>query len=148
MSFELRCLGAEVPGATFEASMAGMEFLLRAMAAQEVLVMTPIPDPALAHLRSFRAKGIGKVPFAKFRSADGWHLVPEECLSISRVLSALLMDERKLRTLFDEFGKPWDTPESDLWFIQSFADFCRKASNAGGFTVHRRAEPALQAVKA
>ncbi len=149
MVFLLRCLDTEGASSAktadlFEASSAGMAFLRRAMAAQEVLVMAPAPELPLGatseqqqRRRAFRAKGPGKVPFAKFGSAEGWHLVPEECLAIARVLEALLLSEPKLRTLFDELGKPWDTPESDLWFIQSFAAFCRRASEAGGCLVEQ-----------
>lgn len=148
LAFQLRCIDAQgepLGEGVFEASAGGMAFLRRAMAAQEVLVMAPAPElepgagqEARRRRLAFRAKSAGKVPFAKFGSAEGWHVVPEECLAIARVLDALLLSEPKLRTLFDEFGKPWDTPESDLWFIQSFAAFCRRAAARGGFAIEAR----------
>lgn len=92
-------------------------------------------ETELAPVRSFRSTNSTLVPIGKFCSNDGWHIVPQECLLIADGLD-------KLATSGEEvfYRDTWEQrtvslSPSDMKFVKEFAEYCRRASKKGGFSV-------------
>lgn len=141
----------------FRANIWGMQMLRGAMKAANVLdvehdsVKWPEVDPQkdgetendyyarhdreCASVRAFRSENSELVPIGKFCSNDGWHVVPAECLLIADGLDKLFASGQEVfyRDTWEQ--RTVSLSPSDMEFVKKFADYCRRASKKGGFSV-------------
>ncbi len=89
----------------------------------------------LEPVRAFRSETATLVPIGKFCSNDGWHVVPEECLLIADALDKLTVSGEEVfyRDTWEQ--RTVSLSPSDMEFVKEFADYCRRASKKGGFSV-------------
>jgi hypothetical protein len=86
-------------------------------------------------IRQFRSEDKTLVPIGKFCSNDGWIVVPEECLLIADGLDKVLASGEEIFYRDSWENRTVGLGDSDKEFVQRFAEYCRKASKKGGFSV-------------